>query len=164
MKPAPVKYERAESASQAISLLNELGDEAKILAGGQSLVPLLSFRLAQPTALIDINPAADLGQVASDNGYLRIGATARQRQVETNTDVVDRVALLSKALSHVGHVTIRNRGTIGGSLAHADPAAEVPIASLALDAEMKIDGAAGSLQPRISFLGLSLRHSDPTRY
>lgn len=144
MKLAPVKYERAESMGHAIELLKELGDEAKVLAGGQSLIPLLSFRLAQPTALVDINPAQDLGHIRSDNGYLSIGATARQRQVELHNDVRERLPLLSEAVSQVGHVTIRNRGTFGGSLAHADPAAEIPIASLALDAQMKIDGPASS--------------------
>lgn len=144
MKPAPVEYRRAESRTEALALLKELGDEAKILAGGQSLVPLLNFRLAQPTALVDINPATDLGFVTADNGHLSLGAVARQRQVETSPEVRERVPLLAQALSHVGHVTIRNRGTIGGSLAHADPAAELPIASLALDARMKVEGPNGA--------------------
>lgn len=144
MKPAPFRYERAASLSEAIVLLSELGDEAKILAGGQSLMPLLNFRLARPTALIDINSVEGLSHVMGDNGYLGIGAIARQRQVEIDPEVRERIPLLSAALGHVGHVTIRNRGTFGGSLAHADPAAEIPVASLALDAQIKVDGRGGS--------------------
>ena len=111
---------------------------------GQSLVPLMSFRLAHPGVLIDLNPATDLDHVGEDNGHVVIGAMTRQRTVETSRLVRDSLPLLSEALGHVGHVTIRNRGTIGGSLAHADPAGELPVALLALDGEVVVEGPGGT--------------------
>ena len=144
MKPPSVKYQRAGGREEAIALLSEHGDEAKLLAGGQSLVPLMSFRLVQPVILIDLNPATDLDHVGEDNGHVVIGAMTRQRTVETSRLVRDNLPLLSETLGHVGHVTIRNRGTIGGSLAHADPAAEIPVALLALDGEVVVEGPDGA--------------------
>lgn len=143
MKPPPVKYQRAENREEAIALLQEHGDEAKLLAGGQSLLPLMSFRLAQPGVLIDLNRASDLDHIGEDDGHVVIGSMTRQRTVETSALIRDNVPVVSEALSHVGHVTIRNRGTIGGSLAHADPAAELPVALLALDGEVVVDGPIG---------------------
>lgn len=143
MKPATVDYHRAESREHALSLLQEYGDEAKLLAGGQSLVPLMSFRLVQPGVLIDLNRVADLAHMGEDKDHLVIGSMVRQRAVETSSMIRDQAPLLSEALGHVGHVTIRNRGTIGGSLAHADPAAELPVALLVLDGEVVVDGVAG---------------------
>ena len=144
MKPPSFKYRRAGGREEAIALLGEHGDEAKLLAGGQSLVPLMSFRLAHPGVLIDLNPATDLDHVGEDNGHVVIGAMTRQRAVETSRLVRDSLPLLSEALGHVGHVTIRNRGTIGGSLAHADPAGELPVALLALDGEVVVEGPGGT--------------------
>ena len=144
MKPPRVKYQRAGGREEALALLSEHGDEAKLLAGGQSLVPLMSYRFAQPGVLIDLNPATDLDHVREENGHLVIGAMTRQRTVETSQLVRNTVPLLSETLGHVGHVTIRNRGTIGGSLAHADPAAELPVALLALDGEAVVEGPDGA--------------------
>ncbi len=144
MKPPPVKYQRASDSEEAVDLLSEHGYEAKLLAGGQSLVPLMSYRLVQPGVLIDLNPATDLDHVGEDNGHLVIGSMTRQRTVETSALVRDRLPVLAEALRHVGHATIRNRGTIGGSLAHADPAAELPVALLALDGKVVVQGSAGT--------------------
>lgn len=144
MKPPAFKYTRARSCDEAVALLQEHGDDAKLLAGGQSLVPLMNFRLAQPAVLVDLNHANDLDFIRRDNGHLVIGAITRQRTVETSALVHQTVPLLSEAMSHVGHVTIRNRGTIGGSAAHADPAAELPVALLALDAEVGVQGPSGN--------------------
>ncbi len=144
MKPPAVKYQRAGGREEAIALLGEHGDDAKLLAGGQSLIPLMSFRLAQPGVLIDLNPAADLDHMGEDNGHVVIGAMTRQRTVETSRSIADNLPLLSEALRYVGHVTLRNRGTIGGSIAHADPAAEIPVVLLALDGELVAEGSSGT--------------------
>lgn len=144
MKPPPVKYQRAGDREEAIALLGEHGYEAKVLAGGQSLMPLMSYRLVQPGVLVDLNPATDLDHVGEANGHLVIGSMTRQRTVETSRLVRDNLPVLAEALRYVGHVTIRNRGTIGGSLTHADPAAELPVALLALDGEVVAEGAGGT--------------------
>ena len=115
-----------------------------MLAGGQSLVPLLNFRLARPSILVDINRVAELDYVREENGSLLIGAMARQRDVETSDVAAAAVPLLPEVLRHVGHVTNRNRGTVGGSLAHADPAAELPTLVTALGGELVVDGPDGS--------------------
>ncbi len=122
------------------------GDEAKVLAGGQSLVPLLNFRLARPTLIVDLSRIDGLDDIVEDRGGVRIGAMTRQRAVEGSAAVNDHCPLLIKALRHVGHVQIRNRGTVGGSIAHADPAAELPTVAVALDAEMEVAGMGG---PRV---------------
>ena len=137
MKPARFDYYAPGTASEAVSLLSEHGADAKILAGGQSLVPLLNMRLARPSALIDINQVADLDYIREDDGVLAIGAMTRQRTLERSALVRERQPLLHAAVRHIGHPQIRNRGTVGGSLAHADPAAELPAAALALGAEMR---------------------------
>ena len=126
MKPPAVRYARAGDVAEAVALLTEHGADAKVLAGGQSLVPLMNFRLAHPSILIDINRIAELDYVRDDNGSLRIGAMTRQRDVEISDVAAAAVPLLPQVLRHVGHVTNRNRGTVGGSVAHADPAAELP--------------------------------------
>ncbi|MGE0300999.1 FAD binding domain-containing protein [Pseudonocardia sp.] len=144
MKPPPVRYARATDAREAVALLAEHGSEAKVLAGGQSLVPLMSFRLARPSVLVDINRVPGLDTVATDNGSLVIGAMARQRDVELSDVAAAAVPLLPMALRHVGHVAIRNRGTVGGSLAHADPAAELPCLVAALGGELEVDGPRGT--------------------
>ena len=140
MKAAAFDYIRASSADEAVQAL-AAHEDAKILAGGQSLVPLLNMRLARPSALVDINPIHDLAYVRRSNGQLAIGALTRHRTAETSDLVRQHAPLLAEALRHVGHVTIRNRGTIGGSAAHADPAAELPATLLALDAQLVVRGS-----------------------
>ncbi|WP_166351310.1 FAD binding domain-containing protein [Phytoactinopolyspora limicola] len=142
MKAAAFDYHRATSVDDAIQQLGA-ADDAKVLAGGQSLVPLLAMRLARPTVLVDLNRLADLAYVRRENGELAIGALTRHRTVETAELVRRDVPLLADALAHVGHVTIRNRGTIGGSIAHGDPAAELPAVAVALDATFRLRGPGG---------------------
>jgi carbon-monoxide dehydrogenase medium subunit len=143
MKPAPFQYYAPTTREEALSLLAEHGYEAKILAGGQSLVPSMNFRLAQPGILIDLNRIDDLfGIHATEDGGLRIGAMTRQREVERSTLVQSRAPLVYEAMPYIAHPQIRNRGTFGGSLAHADPAAELPALMLALDAQMRVEGFA----------------------
>jgi CO/xanthine dehydrogenase FAD-binding subunit len=133
LKPAPFEYHRPETLEEALSLLKEYGDEGKVLAGGQSLIPLMNFRLAQPAYLIDINFIDGLDYVRSEGGALRIGCLARQSRLLDNPLIRKRCPLLADALTYVGYEQIRNRGTLCGSLAHADPAAELPAVLLALD-------------------------------
>lgn len=143
MKPAPFAYADPTTVDEALALVGEFGDEAKLLAGGQSLVPMLNLRLARPGALVDLNGVAGLDHIRTDDGTLVIGAMTRQRTLE-NAELLDGAwALLREALHHVGHVAIRNRGTVGGSLAHADPAAELPAAVCALAARMVVRGPSG---------------------
>ncbi len=144
MKPPAVGYVRAGDASEAVALLAEHGTDAKLLAGGQSLVPLMSFRLARPSVLVDINRVGGLDGIARDNGHLVVGAMTRQRDLETSPVAAAASPLLPEVLGHVGHVAIRNRGTVGGSLAHADPAAELPTLVTALDGELQVRGPGGS--------------------
>ncbi|RTL66795.1 MAG: xanthine dehydrogenase family protein subunit M [Pseudonocardiaceae bacterium] len=144
MKPPPVRYARARDVREAVALLAEHGSDAKVLAGGQSLVPLMSFRLARPSILVDINRIGGLDRIEQDNGSLLVGAMARQRDVELSDVAAAAVPLLPQALRYVGHVTIRNRGTVGGSLAHADPAAELPAVVTALGGELMLEGPGGT--------------------
>src|SRR5258708_4836435 len=132
VKSPPFDYHLVESADEAVALLGEHGDEAKVLAGGQSLVPLLSFRLARPALLVDINRVSDLATVTNGDG-LTLGALVRHRTVERDEVVVTANPLLAFAVRFVGHAAIRTRGTIGGSIAHADPAAELPAVLVVLD-------------------------------
>src|SRR3954454_13875731 len=127
MKPAPFEYFAPTTRAEALALLAEHGGEAKVLAGGQSLVPTMNFRLAQPAILVDLNGIADLaGIVVEPGGGLRIGAMTRQRLVERSPFVAQHAPLIAEAMPHIAHPQIRNRGTFGGSLAHNDPAAELP--------------------------------------
>jgi aerobic carbon-monoxide dehydrogenase medium subunit len=127
MKPAPFRYVAAQSVEQALALKAEHGDEARFLAGGQSLVPTMNFRLTQPAMLIDINPLTELAGLKNGAGdNVRIGALTRYRTLERDPTVADRLPLIAEALPHIAHPQIRNRGTIGGNLAHADPASEMP--------------------------------------
>jgi CO/xanthine dehydrogenase FAD-binding subunit len=134
MKPPPFTYHAAKTTAEALRMLDDLGEEGRILAGGQSLIPLMNFRLAQPTHLVDINPVAELDYVQRTNGELAIGARTRQSAAETSEEVAQAAPLLVEALGWVGHEPIRHRGTVVGSLAHADPAAEIPAVALAMDA------------------------------
>ena len=144
MKPPPFAYECPTEVADAVALLATHGADARPLAGGQSLVPLLNFRLARPTVLVDLNRIAALGGIAVENGALRIGAMARQAAVEVDPGVARGWPLLTEAISHIAHPQIRNRGTIGGSLAHNDPAAELPAVMLALDPQMTAQGPEGA--------------------
>jgi carbon-monoxide dehydrogenase medium subunit len=143
VKPPPFLYVRPPSVEEALAVLASHGDEAKVLAGGQSLIPLLNFRLARPSVLIDLGRVQGLDTITDDGGPLRIGAMVRQRTLEESPLVARSCPLLIKALHHVGHVQIRNRGTVGGSIAHADPAAELPTIAVALDAVMEAIGPEG---------------------
>jgi len=132
VKPVPFAYVRAESVEQAVDALRAHGGEAKLLAGGQSLVPALNMRLARPSVLVDLNRVPGLDRIEEENGGIRIGALVRQSAAERAQLVHERCPLLAKSLPLVGHVVTRNRGTIGGSIAHADAAAELPLALVAL--------------------------------
>jgi carbon-monoxide dehydrogenase medium subunit len=138
MKPAPFAYHDPTDVDAALELLAEHGDDAKALAGGQSLVPMMNFRLARPAQLVDLNRIAALRGVRAEAGELRISAMARQRELETSPFVARDWPLLAGVLPFVSHVQIRNRGTVGGSLAHADPAAELPAAMLVLGAQLVV--------------------------
>ncbi len=143
MKPAPFRYVRPGSVAEAVAALAAGGGEAKPLAGGQSLVPLMNLRLARPTVVVDLNRVGELERLAVEDGWLVIGAMVRHRRLATDPLVARHAPLLAEAARWIGHGTIRARGTIGGSLAHADPAAELPCAAIALDAELSVDGPGG---------------------
>lgn len=144
MKPPKFDYYAPADIDSAIALIGELGEDARFLAGGQSLVPMLNFRVAAPSALIDLNGIAALrGIRTGDDGNLHIGAMTRTRQIETDPAIAAANPLLHAAAPQIAHVQIRNRGTIGGSLAHADPAAELPGIALVCDAEIVLLGPAG---------------------
>jgi carbon-monoxide dehydrogenase medium subunit len=142
MKPAPFVYHAPNTLDEALALLAENGEDAKVLAGGQSLIPVMNMRLAQPEALIDVCRIPELAGIAL-NGALTIGATTRQSAVLASPDVAAAAPLIGAALRHVGHPANRSRGTFGGSLAHADPAAELPSAVLALGGELVVRGPRG---------------------
>jgi carbon-monoxide dehydrogenase medium subunit len=141
LKPAPFAYARARSVAHAIELLSEA--EAKLLAGGQSLIATLNMRLDRPALLIDINRVSGLDRISLADGHLEIGALVRHAQAERSAEIARHAPLISLAIPHIGHPAIRNRGTIGGSLAYADPAAELPACLLALGGELLIAGPQG---------------------
>jgi aerobic carbon-monoxide dehydrogenase medium subunit len=142
VKPPPLDYAAPESLDEAVGLLD--GDlDAKVLAGGQSLVPLLSMRLAYPDLLVDLRLISGLGEIAESERHLAIGAMVSQREAETSEEVRSRCPLVAQALRHVAHPQIRSRGTVGGSIAHADPAGELPAVALALDARVRVQGPGG---------------------
>ncbi len=143
MKAPPFGYRRVESGEEAAAALNELGSEARILAGGQSLLPMLSIRLASPSHLVDIGRAADLSFISEDNGSLAVGAGARQSAVEHHEAAGQMAPLLVDAISRAGQVPIRHRGTVVGSIAHADPSAEIPTAFLAHGGSVTAQSAGG---------------------
>jgi CO/xanthine dehydrogenase FAD-binding subunit len=152
VKPAPFDYRAPESLDEALALLDE---DSRPLAGGQSLVPLLNFRLARPERLVDLNGVRELDYLDRPDGVLRIGAMTRQAALERSMPVAERWPLLTQAIRFVGHPQIRNRGTVGGSVAHADPAAELPAAMLALDARMHARSMSGTrtIDARDFFVG-----------
>jgi carbon-monoxide dehydrogenase medium subunit len=143
MKPAPFDYHRPASLLETFDLLERYGDDGRILAGGQSLVPVLNMRLATPRAVIDINRLPGLDAIRLAPEGLVIGALARHEAVERSTLVREHAPLLALAMPHVGHEAIRTRGTVGGSLALADPAAELPACAVALDATIRVEGRCG---------------------
>jgi CO/xanthine dehydrogenase FAD-binding subunit len=142
MKPAPFKYIRASSLDHALSVKAEYGEEARFLAGGQSLIPSMNFRLARPAVLIDINGLAELASIDLE-GEIRLGALTRYCALERNSGFLGACPLFADALPHIAHPQIRNRGTIGGNLSHADPASELPAIALAMQARMKIKSSRG---------------------
>ncbi|MCU4184443.1 xanthine dehydrogenase family protein subunit M [Acidiferrimicrobium sp. IK] len=143
MKPRAFQYHAPESVGEAVGLLEAHGDDAKVLAGGQSLVPMLNLRLTSFEHLVDLNRIAGLGTIERSSGTVRVGAVVRQAAAERSPDVAVGAPLLARALPHIGHFQIRNRGTVGGSIAHADPASELPAVALALDATLEVSGPAG---------------------
>jgi CO/xanthine dehydrogenase FAD-binding subunit len=146
MKPAPFKYYAPTSVDEALAHLAEYGYDAKVLAGGQSLIPMMNFRLAQPAVLVDLNNVSELFYIRSDgngNGGLRLGAMTRQGQVEQDALVAERSPLIHEVMPQIAYPQIRSRGTFGGSLAHADPSAELVAASIALNGRFRLRSQAG---------------------
>lgn len=156
MKPAPFEYFRARSVEEAIDLLSEHGPDAKPLAGGQSLIPAMNFRLATPAVLVDLNEAVGLSDVTAQDDGLHIGGMTRHRTLEQSETVARNAPLVTAAMPFVAHAAIRTRGTLGGSLAHADPAAELPAVMLALDAVFTVRSRQGARHVRAAdfFTGL----------
>lgn len=163
MKPAPFEYFSPQTLDEALALLAEHGSDAKPLAGGQSLIPAMNFRLATPSVLVDLNSLDDLSQIAEHGDGLRIGAMTRQRALERSETVAQRAPLISATIPFVAHAAIRTRGTLGGSLAHADPAAELPAVMLALDARFTLRARNGSRVMSASdfFVGLFATALEP---
>lgn len=143
MKPAPFVYYAPDSVDEALALMEQYGYDAKVLAGGQSLVPTMNFRLAQPAVLVDLNRIPELAFIDASTSGIRIGAMTRQRAVERSADIKSLSHLIHDTMPLIAHVQIRNRGTFGGSLAHADPAAELPAVAVTLDARFKLQSTAG---------------------
>ena len=144
MKPAAFEYIVSDSVDMAVASLAQAGGDAKIIAGGQSLVPMLNFRLLRPSVLVDINRIPGLAHVREDGNVVRVGALTRHHQLETSPVIAAHFPVLREAMAHVAHLAIRNRGTIGGSLSHADPAAELPMMAMLLDAELRIVSSAAT--------------------
>jgi CO/xanthine dehydrogenase FAD-binding subunit len=142
LKPSPFAYFGPTSVDEVLTLLGEHGDDAKLLAGGQSLVPLLALRLASPEVLIDLSGVPGLDYIRSEDGYIAIGAMTRERTVERSDLIRSSLPLLFEAMPLIGHLAIRNRGTVGGSTAHADPSAEIPAVAIALDARIVVTSSA----------------------
>jgi len=163
MKPAPFEYHAPDSIEQALELLQEHGDTAKILAGGQSLVPAMNFRVVQPSMLIDLNRLKEMEYVRED-GCLHIGAMTRERTLEFDDHIARQSPLLHEAVPNIAHPQIRNRGTIGGSIVNADPAAELPVLMLALNARLKARSTAGErwMEARDFFKGMFTTALEPT--
>jgi carbon-monoxide dehydrogenase medium subunit len=156
VKPVAFDYIAAHSIEAAISALSAAGGNAKILAGGQSLIPMLNFRLIRPSLLIDINSVPGLAFIEATGGAVRVGALTRHYTLETSPLVKMQLPILQEAMRHVAHLAVRNRGTIGGSLSHADPAAELPMLAMLLDARLRVRSAKGRrlVNARDFFVGL----------
>lgn len=143
MKPAPFDYHAPISTGEAVELLAEFGDRGRVLAGGQSLFQLMNFRTVKPENLIDINPVAELDYIRGNNGTLAIGARTRQSTLERSRQAAERAPLMVEAVENVAHPSVRNRGTVGGSIAYADPASELPAVLLAMDGEVVLTSVRG---------------------
>jgi CO/xanthine dehydrogenase FAD-binding subunit len=156
MKPAAFEYFCPQTLDEALTLVARYGGDAKPLAGGQSLIPAMNFRLATPAVLVDLNRLAELSYIQDGTGELRIGGMTRQRALERSALVSQRFPLIAEAMPHIAHPAIRNRGTVGGSLAHADPAAELPAVMLALNATFAATSKTGirSIRAADFFVGL----------
>ena len=163
MKPASFEYYAPDSIEQALDLMSQYAGEAKILAGGQSLVPAMNFRVVQPSVLIDLNRLAGLSYVREDGDVLRIGAMTRERELEFNPLILRWAPLLVEAAPHIAHPQIRNRGTIGGSIVNADPAAELPVLMLALSARLKAKSVSGErwIDAQDFFMGMFTTALEP---
>jgi carbon-monoxide dehydrogenase medium subunit len=163
MKPASFSYHRARSLEEALGLLAEHGDEARLLAGGQSLVPMMNMRLAQPAHVVDLNDVGELAFIRETADGVEVGAMARQADVERSALVRRVCPLLAAAAASIGHYAIRQRGTIGGSLAHADPAAQLPLAAVTLEARIDVAGPRGrrALPASEFFVALMTTALDP---
>lgn len=155
MKPPPFDYYAADCIEAAVQALADAGGDGKIIAGGQSLMPMLNFRLLRPSILIDINRIPDLSYIRDDGGEIRVGPLTRHRILETSDIIARQFPVLHEAMGYVAHLAVRNRGTIGGSLSHADPAAELPMMSLLLDARLEVQSPLGrrKIEARDFFLG-----------
>ena len=143
MKPRSFKYVRAQSLDDVFAVLDEHGDEARVLAGGQSLLPAMNTRLAAPEVLVDANGVEEMRGIAVDGPVLRIGAMTRHAELAGSAEVAKHAPLIAQAMPHIAHAAIRNRGTLGGSLCHADPAAELPACAVALGATLNVAGSGG---------------------
>jgi carbon-monoxide dehydrogenase medium subunit len=163
MKPAPFEYHVPDSLEQALGLISQHADDAKILAGGQSLVPAMNFRIAQPGRLIDLNRVAELSYIREEGTAIRIGAMSRERHVEFDPSIAKHLPLLHEAAPNIAHPQIRNRGTIGGSIVNADPAAELPVLMLALDARLKVMNVSGErwIDAKDFFIGMFTTAVEP---
>jgi CO/xanthine dehydrogenase FAD-binding subunit len=163
VKPAPFEYRAPDSLVEALDLISQYADAAKILAGGQSLVPAMNFRVVQPSVLIDLNRVAELSYVREDGNLLRIGAMTRERQLEFNPLISGWAPLLKEAAPYIAHPQIRNRGTIGGSIVNADPAAELPVLMLALRARLKAKSVSGErwIDAQDFFMGMFTTALEP---
>jgi aerobic carbon-monoxide dehydrogenase medium subunit len=143
MKPAPFDYHAPTSTGEAVELLAEFGDRGRVLSGGQSLFQLMNFRVVKPENLIDINPVTELDYIRNDNGTLAIGARTRQSTLERSREAAEWAPLMVEAVKNVAHPSVRNRGTVGGSVAYADPASELPAVVLAMDGELVLTSGQG---------------------
>jgi CO/xanthine dehydrogenase FAD-binding subunit len=163
MKPPPFEYYAPSTLDEALQLLRALGPDARPLAGGQSLVPMMNFRIVRPRYLIDLNRIPDFGYIHHKNEVLHIGAMTRHREVERSEVIKNQCPLLAEVMKHVAHVQIRSRGTIGGSLSHADPSAELPAVIAALEATLILQNHSGTrkLRPHEYFIGALTTAAEP---
>ncbi len=141
MKPAPFEYFDPMKKEEVFKLLDKLGDDAKLLAGGQSLLPMINFRLARPEFLVDINKLHELDFITEENGYICLGALTRESAIENSELIKSKIPILSEAVKYIAFLPIRNKGTLGGSIAHADPSAELCLIMIALQAQIKIESS-----------------------
>ena len=165
MKPAPFEYCRADTLDEALDLMAEFGSDASVLAGGMSLGPMLNMRLARPAAIVDINPVESLAGIAADGGTVETGALCRQVDALGSALVAEAVPLLAEALPFVGHFQTRNRGTLGGSVCHADPSAEIPLALVVSGGEIVLQrkGRSRTVPAGTSSTGSSRPRASPRR-